>query len=318
MGTDVSGDLKLANLSAPVGFIGLGAMGEPMALNLIRAGTLLVVWNRSASKCRAVAEAGAVVAGSPANLFAQCEVVILMLIDGAAVDSALGRNTQQFDVDVSHRSIVQMSTTSPDYSRALEADIRAAGGRYVEAPVSGSRRPAELGQLVAMLAGEPEDVARVRSLFAPMCRETVVCGAVPDALLMKLAVNLFMISMVTGLAEAVHFAQGYRLDLSKLIAILNAGPMASNLSRIKVEKLVSHDFTMQAGISDVLKNTRFIVQAARTAGVASPLIETCHALFNETQALGFADADIIAVIRAIERRTEALHFDRAADSGLKV
>jgi len=312
MGTNASGDFTVANLSAPVGFIGLGAMGEPMALNLIRAGTPLVVWNRSASKCQAVAEAGAVVAKSPADLFAKCEVVILMLIDGAAVDSVLGRSIRQFGVDVSDRSIVQMGTTSPDYSRVLEADIRAARGRYIEAPVSGSRRPAEIGQLVVMLGGEPEDVARVRPLFAPLCKGTVVCGAVPNALLMKLAVNLFMISMVTGLAEAVHFAQGYRLDLSKLTAILNAGPMASDLSRIKVEKLVSRDFTMQAGISDVLKNTRFIVQAARTAGVASPLIESCHALFNETQALGIGDADIIAVIRGIERRTEALHIDRAA------
>jgi len=308
----------VANSSAPVGFIGLGAMGEPMALNLIRAGTPLVVWNRSALKCRAVADAGAVVAGSPAELFRQCEVVILMLIDGAAIDAVLGRDTGQFGVDVSHRSIVQMSTTSPDYSRALEASIRAAGGRYVEAPVSGSRRPAELGQLVAMLAGELEDVARVRPLFAPLCTETVVCGAVPNALLMKLAVNLFMINMVTGLAEAVHLAQGYQLDLGKLAAILDAGPMASNLSRIKIEKLVSHDFTMQAGIADVLKNTQFIVQAARTAGLASPLIETCDALFYETQALGFGNADIIAVIRAIERRTQALPFDRAVERELKV
>lgn len=301
------------NWSTPVGFIGLGAMGEPMALNLIKARTPLVVWNRSPEKYGLVAEAGAIVANNPADVFARCEVVILMLIDGAATDSVLGRDSRHFGVNVARRTIVQMATTSPGYSRALEADVRAAGGRYVEAPVSGSRRPAELGQLVAMLAGEAEDVAEVRPLFAPICRESVVCGSVPDALIMKLAVNLFMIGMVKGLAEAVHFAQGYHLDLSKFVAILDAGPMASDLSRIKVAKLASRDFTMQAAISDVLKNTGFIVEAARTAGVASPVIDTCHALCTETHALSFGGEDITAVIRAIEQRTQALRASAEGD-----
>ena len=100
----------------------------------------------------------------------------------------------------------------------------AEGGRYVEAPVSGSRKPAEAGQLVAMLAGEPEDVASVRSLLAPMCRDAIACGPVPNALFMKLAVNLFMTAMVTGLAEAAHFAERHGLDLAQLVAVLDAGP----------------------------------------------------------------------------------------------
>jgi 3-hydroxyisobutyrate dehydrogenase len=95
-----------------------------------------------------------------------------------------------------------MATTSPGYSKALGADVGSEGGRYVEAPVSGSRKPAEAAQLVAMLAGEPEVVASVRPLLAPMCRDAIACGPVPNALFMKLAVNLFLITMVTGLVEA--------------------------------------------------------------------------------------------------------------------
>jgi 3-hydroxyisobutyrate dehydrogenase len=98
--------------------------------------------------------------------------------------------------------------------RELEADIRAVGGHYVEAPVSGSRKPAEAGQLVAMLAGDADAIADARPLLTPMCRETMICGPVPNALLMKLSVNLFLISLVTGLAEAVHFADRHGLNLN--------------------------------------------------------------------------------------------------------
>ena len=289
----------------PVGFIGLGAMGEPMALRLAKAGTPLLVWNRSPAKCGILAAAGAAVARDPAELLERCAVAILMLADGAALDAVLERGTPAFEQRVAGRTLINMATTAPGHSRALEADIRAAGGRYVEAPVSGSRKPAETGQLVAMLAGEPVDVETARALLAPMCRDMVACGPVPGALLMKLAVNLFLITMVTGLVEAVHFAERHGLDLARLAAILDAGPMASEVSRAKAAKLIARDFGVQAAIANVLENNRLIAAAAREAGIASPLLDACHALYRETQALGLGGADMVAVLRAIEQRTAA-------------
>lgn len=287
----------------PVGFIGLGAMGEPMALNLVKAGTPLLVWNRSPSKSDILAEAGAAVAKDPTEIFARCDVVIFMLVDGAAMDTVLARGERAFGDRIKGCTLVNMATPAPGYSKALEADVRTAGGRYVEAPVSGSRKPAEDGQLVAMLAGEPEDVASVRLLLEPMCREAISCGPVPNGLLMKLAVNLFMTAMVTGLAEATHFAERHGLNLTQLAAVLDAGPMASDVSRVKAAKLVSRDFAVQAAINNVRENVRLIVEAAREVGVASPIIDACHALYGEAQVLGLGGADMIAVIRAIEQRT---------------
>jgi 3-hydroxyisobutyrate dehydrogenase len=197
-----------------VGFVGLGTMGEPMAMNLARSGMPLLVWNRSSAKCAMLADAGATVAETAAEVFASCETVVLMLVDGAATDVVLARGEAVFSERVKGHTLVNMATMAPDYSAAIEADITAAGGRYVEAPVSGSRKPAEAGQLIAMLAGQPAAVASIRPLLAPMCREAIVCGPVPNALLMKLAVNLFLITMVTGLAEAVHFAERRGLDLA--------------------------------------------------------------------------------------------------------
>lgn len=287
-----------------VGFLGLGVMGQPMALNLARAGTPLVVWNRTPGRCEPVRAVGAKVAKSPAEVFDQARVVVLMLADGEAVDSVLGRGTPDFDAFVANHTLVSMGTTSPAYSRGLEADVRAAGGAYVEAPVSGSRRPAQDGQLVAMLAGAESAVADIRPLLRPMCRETFVCGAAPNALLMKLAVNLFLITMVTGLTEAFHFAERQKLDLRQFLSVLDAGPMASAVSRMKAPKLLAGDLSVQASVVDVLKNNRLIAEAARESGLASPLLDICHTLFTETVARGHGRSDMVAVLRAIEARTD--------------
>jgi 3-hydroxyisobutyrate dehydrogenase len=288
-----------------VGFIGLGVMGEPMALSLARAGIPVVVWNRTAAKSQPLRAAGAKVAGTPADVFRQAPVVILMLAGSEAIDSVLGRGTPGFDASVAERTVVHMGTTSAEYSRGLQADIRAAGGRYVEAPVSGSRRPAEAGQLVVMLAGERAATEAVRPLLQPMCREMITCGPVPNALLMKLSVNLFLITMVTGLAEAVHFARRHDLDLQQFLAVLDAGPMASDVSRMKSRKMVAGDFAIQAAITDVLYNSQLVADAARQSGLASPLLDVCACLYRETVALGHGPADMAAVIHAIEARTDA-------------
>ena len=132
----------------------------------------------------------------------------------------------------------------------------------------------------------------------------MICGPVPNALLMKLSVNLFLISLVTGLAEAVHFADRHGLNLNQLVAVLNAGPMASDVSRVKAPKLAVGDFAVQATISNVLENNRLIAEAAREAGIASPLLDVCYALYGETRALGFGDADMAAVLKAIEARSD--------------
>lgn len=285
-----------------VGFVGLGLMGEPMVLNLLRAGTPLVVWNRTTARTRAARAAGAEVAPDVAAVFAGSDVVLLMLVDGHAVDAVLARGTPAFAERVGGRTIVTMGTTAAAYSAALDVEVRAAGGRYVEAPVSGSRGPAEAGELVAMLAGEREVVEAVRPLLTATCRDAVYCGPVPHGLLTKLAVNTVLITLVTGLAEAVAFARGHGLDLERLSEVLCAGPMASTVLRAKLPKMVDADFVVQAAITDVARNTHLITAAARDAGVASPLMDVCRALFGETERLGLGAADMAAVVEAVRAR----------------
>ncbi len=288
-----------------IGFIGLGVMGQPMALNLIRAGVKLVIWNRSSAGYVVPAAAGASVAKDVSEVFRRTRIVFLMLYDGAAIDTVLARGTPEFATYAAGHVIVQMGTPSPDYSRGLEADIRAHGGAYVEAPVSGSLKPAETGQLVGMLAGDADAVAEVRPLLAPLCHQVFVCGAVPKALTMKIAINLFLIPLVTSLAETFHFAQCQGLDVRQLQAILDAGPMASSVSRIKGAKLASGDFSVQAAITDVLKNSRLTTHAARQAAIATPVLDVCEALYREAVARGDGGLDMAGVIGALAGRTDS-------------
>ena len=290
-------------MGAPVlGFVGLGFMGEAMARNLVRAGTRLLVWNRTPAKALALAEEGAEAVADVADVFALAEVVILMLADAQAIDEVLRRDTPEFATLVSGTTIVHMGTTEPAFSVALEADVRAAGGHYVEAPVSGSRVPAENGELVAMLAGEPEAVERVVPLLAPMCRDTTVCGAVPGGLVMKLSVNIYLITVVTGLAEAFQFAKAQGLDLDRFVDVIANGQMSSPIMRVKGPKLLNEEFSPQAAIADVLTNNRLITGAAREAGIPVPLIDVCEQLYAETVDLGFGGLDMSAVVKAIEAR----------------
>ncbi|NLS15156.1 NAD(P)-dependent oxidoreductase [Rhizobium sp. P40RR-XXII] len=289
-----------------IGFVGLGVMGQPMALNLAKAGAKLVVWNRSPAAADPLREAGAAVAASVEGVFTRTRIVILMLVNETVLDEVLQRGTPGFARLLAGHIVVSMGSNPPDYSRGLAADILAAGGRYVEAPVSGSRKPAETAQLVALLGGDAETVAEVRPLLALMCRETIVCGPVGNALLMKLTVNLYLCTMLAGLAEAAHFAERNGLDLTTFQAAIDSGPMASDLTRVKIPKLIARDFSVQAATADAFNSTSLIAEAARAAGMASPVLDLCRMLYGESVELGNGRLDMMSVVVAIEARTSAL------------
>jgi 3-hydroxyisobutyrate dehydrogenase len=295
-----------------VGFIGLGTMGLPIALNMVRAGTDLVVWNRSAAACDVMRSVGAGVAGTAREVFAQSQVVFVMLANGEAIDSVLERGTPGFGELVHGRVLVHMGTTAPAYSQLLAADTAAAGGSYVEAPVSGSRVPAQAGELVGMVAGPDDAVDAVLPLLEPVCSSVVRCGEVPSATQMKLAVNLFLITEVAGLVEAFHFAERSGLDLELFQSVVDAGPMASAVSRLKLAKLVDGDFAAQASISDVFYNNRLIADAAKEARVSTPLLDVCHQLFETAERLGHGAKDMAAVLRAFEALTATHGTDPSA------
>jgi 3-hydroxyisobutyrate dehydrogenase len=289
-----------------LGFIGLGVMGQPMALNLRKAGYPLIAWSRTAEKCAPLLDAGAEIAAQPADVFASARVIVMMLFDSAAIDQVLPRGTPALAAMVRDHIVINMNSVEPEYSRGLAREIESAGGQFVEAPVSGSRIPAEQGQLVAMLAGDADVCDAVRPVLSAMCRLAIYCGPAGNGLLMKLAINIFMLTTSVGLAEAFHFAGRNGLPLDRFQEVADSSQMASQLSRIKLAKLVSSDFARQGSVTDGVNNTKLITDAARDAAASAELITVVQALFSEAFALGHGADDMIAVIRAIEARSRGL------------
>ena len=283
-----------------IGFVGLGAMGEPMALNLVKAGHQVIVWNRNTERSRILAEAGATVAGGPGEVFARCFTVLTMLTDGDALDQVLGRGTADFGPRVEGRLIVNLGTNSAAYAKGLEAALLAAGGRYVEAPVSGSRVPAQKGQLVAMVAGAPGDVEQVMPLLGPLCRQVVPCGLVPGGTLMKFSTLIVNIATITAIAEALQFARRQGLDLERCNEVLLQGPLASDVARVKAPKLAQRDFTPQAALRNAAESNRLVVEAAREAGIPTPLLDACLGMHQRALAQGLGDEDMVAVAKTYE------------------
>ncbi len=276
-----------------------------MAANLLRAGMGLRVYNRSSGPAQALARLGADIAGSTGDLFASCDAVILMLADDAATDAVLGRGESEFASRVRGRLIVNMGTHSPGYSRGLERDVFASGGRFVEAPVSGSRGPAEAGELVAMLAGAPDAVADARPLIAPMCREIIDAGAVPRAMAMKIAVNLYLITSVTALAEATSLAAATGVGLEQFRRVITNGPLGSGVAAAKLGKMVTRDFTPQAAVGDVMKNARLVAEAVRGVEGDAPLLAESLARFECLARRGGASLDMAAILMSYEEEAAA-------------
>jgi 3-hydroxyisobutyrate dehydrogenase len=285
----------------PLGFAGLGSMGEAMAMRLLGAGHNLTVWNRTRARCAPLAALGAQVADDADALFATCDTVILMLANLAATREVLGHGGPRFAARVRGKTLVNMGTLLPADSRALADAVTAAGGRFVEAPVSGSRKPAEQGQLVIMVAGPAGIHDELREVFAPLSRQVVACGEVPAALATKLSVNIVLVSQAVSFAECIAFARTSGVDLNALSQVLLAGPMANDLMRVKLPKLLNNDFAPQARISDVHYNCALILTEAARLGAATPLVAESARLYQASADAGHGDADMVGVVHALAR-----------------
>lgn len=284
-----------------VGFIGLGTMGLPMARNLARHGITLNVWNRT-QKAQDAFPGGCDVeiARSPRTVLRGSRTSILMLLNQDAVDAVLERDTTAFAENVQGKTIIGMGSVDPLYSVGLASDIAQAGGAYLEAPVSGSRVPAENGQLVCLLGGDRAVADAVAPLLRPMCKDQIYCGAAGDALRMKLAINLYLCSSLVALAEATNFARKAGLPLETFKQAVAAGPLSSDFVTIKLPKMIEGDFGLQAGVADAHASTCLIRTEAARLCSATPQLDVSSDLYaRAAEALG-PKVDMSGVISALD------------------
>ncbi|KAL6405215.1 hypothetical protein AUP68_12059 [Ilyonectria robusta] len=162
-------------------------------------------------------------------------------------------------------------------------------------PVSGSKVPAEQGNLVGMMAGDLAIAESIRPVLEPITNAAVYCGPIGSGLQTKYAVNLYLVAMTVGLAESFNLARAQGLNLEALGKVLEMGPMASAYSKIKVAKIIKQDWSAQASIKDCHNSTQLIQSAAKAAKVQSPLLETCGSLYEQAKNSGLQEEDMIAI-----------------------
>jgi len=287
----------------PVGFVGLGSMGRPMARSLVRAGWRVVVWNRSPSAAAelAEAEAGATVARNPAELARATPVVLTMLPDLPQVEEVLSGQDGLLAGMRQGSVLVVMGTVSPVGVRELGERLGRAGMSVVDAPVSGGDVGAEQGTLSIMAGGRPEDVARVRPLLAAMGTTIEHLGPLGAGELAKACNQIVVAATLTALSEALVLARRGGLDPRRVLGVLAGGLAGSRVLELKGDKLLARDFRRGGAAAFQHKDLGFALAAARAEGVALPLTALVDQLFGAACWNGFGDDDHSVVLRVLER-----------------
>lgn len=286
-----------------IGVVGIGVMGEPMARNLHKAGHSVTVHSRTASRCDGLRSLGIAVAKTARQVFEASDAIVLMVPSHIEVDQALQRGENgAIAAPVKGKTVVLMSTIAPAYSVELAASLATAGARYVEAPVSGSKQPAETGQLVILAAAaEPGHIDDVQPLFDAVGKKTVRCGTIPTAMRMKLANQLLLIAYFEAITEATHFAAGIGLDVAQFLEMAQAGPLANDVLRMKAPKMLNDDFAQQAPIRHVAKDIGLVCDEAAQRGLWVPVAEVNRALFSEAMERGQSQDDAVGIVKILRK-----------------
>ncbi|HEU4400007.1 MAG TPA: NAD(P)-dependent oxidoreductase [Actinomycetota bacterium] len=285
----------------PVGFVGLGVMGRPMARNLVRAGHRVVVWNRSAEPAAELAAAGATVARTPAELAEAAPVVLTMLPDLPQVEAVLFREDGLLRGMGRESVLVVMGTVSPVDVRDLGARLAPSGVSVVDAPVSGGDVGAEQATLSIMAGGREQDVARVRPLLEAMGTTVDHLGPLGAGQLAKACNQIVVAATLTALSEALVLARKGGLDPQRVFAVLAGGLAGSRVLEVKGPKLLAGDFQPGGAAAFQHKDLGFALAAARAEGVALPITALVDQLFGAARWNGFGDDDHSVVVRVIER-----------------
>ncbi|KAH7670798.1 Glyoxylate reductase protein [Dioscorea alata] len=259
-----------------IGFLGLGIMGKAMAVNLLRHGFKVTVWNRTLSKCEELAAEGASIEETPAAVIKKCKYTIAMLSDPSAALSVV------FDKD-----------------GVLEA-IEHKGGYFLEAPVSGSKKPAEDGQLVILAAGKKELYEEIIPAFDVLGKKSFYLGQVGNGAKMKLVVNMIMGSMMNAFSEGLCLADRSGLSCQTLLDVLDLGGIANPMFKMKGPTMLQSSYSPAFPLKHQQKDMRLALALGDENAVSMPVAAAANEAFKKARSLGLGDLDFSAVYEAVK------------------
>jgi 2-hydroxy-3-oxopropionate reductase len=284
-----------------IAFIGLGIMGSPMAVHLVRAGHSVAGYNRSPEKAKALAEAGGRVAASIADAVTGAEVVALMVPDSPDVLDVLTGDGGVYTHAAAGTLIVDFSTIRPDVTRELAAEAGRRGLRYLDAPVSGGEAGARNATLSIMVGGDADAFETARPIFDVVGKTVVHVGPSGAGQTVKAANQLVVAANLEALAEAVVFLRAYGVDLEAAIEVLGGGLAGSAVLAQKHQNMLDHSFEPGFRIALHHKDMGIVTSAAREAGVVLPLGALVAQLVAAANANGDGGLDHSALLRGVER-----------------
>ena len=281
-----------------VSLLGTGLLGAPIALRLASTGLDVTVWNRTAEKARALADAGLAVAAAAEEALAASPVAILMLADGPAIREVVlsdaGRGA------LAGRTVVQMGTIGSDESRAFAAEVAAAGGEWVEAPVLGSIPQADSGTLQVMVGGTGEQAARLAPIFARLGRDVRHVGEVGKAASLKLALNQLIGSLTAAFATSLASVRAEGIDPELFMEVLRPSALYAPTFDKKLGRMLEREYANPTFPLKLLrKDLALFARAARAAGLAPALPEAVLEVVDAAVRAGHADDDYAALAEGV-------------------
>lgn len=283
-----------------VGFLGLGIMGKAMAMNLLRNGFKVTVWNRTVSKCNELVAHGAAVGETPAAIIKKCKITIAMLSDPAAALSVVfGEDGVLGQID-SSKGYIDMSTVDAETSTKISEAIVFKGGHFLEAPVSGSKQPAETGQLVILAAGEKELYDEAVPAFNVLGKKSFFLGHVGNGAKMKLVVNMVMGSMMNAFSEGLVLAEKSGLDPHSLLDVLDLGAIANPMFKMKGPPMISNNYALAFPLKHQQKDMRLALALGDENAVSMPVAAAANEAFKKARSIGLGDHDFSAVYETVK------------------
>ena len=285
-----------------VAVLGTGTLGFPVARNLARAGFDVRAWNRTSERAEPLSAEGVTVERSIARTLADAGIAITLLADGAAVEEVMedGAPAAQGGALWIQSSTVGITATERLADLASDHDLV-----FVDAPVLGTREPAERGELVVFASGPEEAQERCEPIFEVIGKATRWVGEAGAGQRFKLAVNTWLLAAVQGAAEMISLARVLGLDPNDVLDAISGGPLDMPYLQLKGTVMISRDFEPSFKASLAEKDAGLVLEAAERAELELPLVEAVHQAFGEAVDLGHADKDMAAVVEVTGRRAAA-------------
>jgi 3-hydroxyisobutyrate dehydrogenase len=288
-------------MATRVGFIGLGLMGRPMGLNLLKAGFPVTVWNRTRARTEALAAAGAAVAASPREVAERSDVVITIVSDPPALEGVLWGAEGVLSSLKRGALLIDSSTVSPALARRVAADCAQRGIDFLDAPVTGGTWGAEKGELVFMVGGKSEVLERARPVFEAMGKRFFHLGDNGAGQTVKLAMNLILALQVQALCEALALVGGSGIPGQKLVEVMQASMARAPVLDVKAPLILERKFAPSFPLRLMHKDMGLALELANQTGVPLPAGAAAREVYNKVLGAAKEDVDFAAIARYWEK-----------------